>query len=102
MEEGRIGLRRQAAQGRIGLPKLRALTADIVPVQGAVTIRSSVDMIIGDRRAGRKLLALVVIIGTAIILTAALFVHRKRTAPQNEPPLHSRLAAKDLVWRIAA
>ncbi len=57
-------------------------------------------MIIGNPRAGRKLLALVVIIGTAIILTAALLVHRKRIAPQNEPPLHSSVAAKDRPSRI--
>ena len=46
-------------------------------------------MIAGHQGAGRKLIAFVVIIGIAIILTAALVVRRKRSAPQNEPPLHS-------------
>jgi cytoskeletal protein RodZ len=50
-------------------------------------------MIIGNQRSGRKLLALVIVIAVAILLTAAFLMRRRRMAPQNEPPLHSAAPA---------
>lgn len=58
-------------------------------------------MIIGNQRSGRKLLALVIVIALAILLTGAFLMRRKRTAPQNEPPLHSAIGSKPPMQRAA-
>jgi uncharacterized membrane protein len=52
-------------------------------------------MITGNPRVGRAMLTLIVAIVIAVVLTAALFMSRKRVEPSSEPPLHS--AVQDLL-----
>lgn len=45
-------------------------------------------MITGNPRTGRRVTILTLALVVAIVLTGAYLLARKRTAPQNEPPLH--------------
>jgi len=46
-------------------------------------------MIVGQRNVGKKLITLAITVVVAMIVISALVGLRKKTAPANEPPLHS-------------
>ena len=46
-------------------------------------------MIVGQRNVGKKLITLAITVVVAMIVISALVGLRKKTAPANEPRLHS-------------
>ena len=59
-------------------------------------------MITGNPRAGRRILALSIILLVAILTTVLLLANRKRNDPQNVPPLvpHGLLVEPNLRWQL--
>jgi hypothetical protein len=45
-------------------------------------------MVVGNPKAGRALVTIVITLLLLIFVSAIVFAGRKKTAPQQEPPLH--------------